>query len=88
MDYTLKEKVDAAKDLVKTFHLERVGFFVISTISVLILIALAVYCFMTKQLSWDVFAALFLPTGGIGLCCGLILKMFTDCLKFLKEEIK
>jgi hypothetical protein len=88
MEYTLKEKVAAAKDLVKTFHLERVGFFVVSTISVLILISLAVYCFINKQLTWDVFAALFLPAGGIGLSCGLILKMFTDCLKFLKEEIK
>ncbi len=88
MEYSLKEKVDAAKELVKTFHLERITFFIIATISVLILIALAVYSFINKQLSWDVFIALLLPSGGIGICCGFILKMFTDCLNFLKQELK
>ena len=88
MEYTLSEKVKASKELVKMFHLERLTFFIISTLSVLIIIALAVYSFMTKQLTWDTFLALFLPAGGISLSCSLILKMFSECLKFLKDELK
>jgi hypothetical protein len=88
MEYTLLEKVKAAKELVKLFHLERITFFVVSTISTIVIIGLGVYSFTTNQITWDTFLALFLPTGGIFFSCGLILKMFSECIKFLKDELK
>ena len=88
MPSTLQEKVSAAKDLVATFHFERITFLITSTLSALILILLATYSYLSKQIGLELFFALFLPTGGITFSCGLVLKMFSDCLNFLKEEIK
>lgn len=84
---TLKERVDAAKELVAIFKIERYLFFIISTISVVALLCIAIYSFLNDKVDNKTFFALFMPTGGISISAGLILRMFSDCLKFLKEEI-
>lgn len=88
MECTLNEKVLAAKELVKIFKPERTTVLFFAVISGLALLALIVYAFFKGPIQWDIVIALFAPCGGIGLCCSRILKMFTDCLNFLKEEIK
>lgn len=88
MSTTLQEKVDAAKVIVKLFNMERIAVFIAATLSILILLLLAIYSFVTGQMDWNVFVGLFIPTGGISFSCALILRMFTKCLKFLQEEVK
>ena len=88
MEYTLKDKIDAAKELVATFKIERYLMFIIATISVLALLFLAIYSFVKGTIDYKTFFALFMPAGGISISAGLILRMFSDCLSFVKEEIK
>lgn len=81
---TLQEKVDAAKELVKTFHKERIAFLIIAIISFSVLLGLAIYTFLNKEMGWKTFSALFLPAGGITYSASQILTMFTKCMKFLE----
>ena len=85
MPTTLRERLDIAKELVGMFQAERITFYLISLVSVIALLTVAIYCFISKNLTSDVFVALFAPAGGITIACGKLLKMFNDCLKFLQD---
>lgn len=86
--YSLNDKVKAAKEMVKVFRPERIAFLIVSIISVLTLIVLSVYAFLQGEIGWEIFAAMFLPAGGITYSASLILGMFTKTLEFLKDELK
>jgi hypothetical protein len=88
MEYSLREKLEVAKELVSTFKPERYLFFIISTISVLALLVISIYSFMKGAIDSKTFFALFAPAGGISISAGLILRMFSNCLEFLKDELK
>lgn len=86
--YTLKEKTEAAKDLVQTFHPERILYMVFAGLSFILLLGLGTYLFMKHELAWQAYLSLFLPTGGVTFCASQILTMFSKCLQFLKDELK
>jgi hypothetical protein len=85
---SLDNKIAAAKEMVRTFRLERIVYVVVGVLSFLTLLGLGIYSYLYDKLDWASFSMLFLPTGVITFTTGRILKMFTDCLEFLKSEIK
>jgi len=79
----LEQSVTAIQSLIATFKMERLFYLAIATVSVVVLVALAVVEFGRDQEgSWKVFA-LFAPAGSIVYMGNRILAMWKDALEFL-----
>lgn len=87
-EYSIKEKLKAAKELVKLFWKERTLFYIVSFLSAIVIIGLAAYTYIKEEISWKTLTTLFIPASGITYASSLILSMFSKTLKFMKDEIK
>lgn len=80
------ELITIIKELVKTFHLERILYSIATTLAFLLLLFCAIYllCIDIKQI--QAIVGMCGSTGVIAFTCGKFLKMWDDAIKLVQQH--
>ena len=89
MSEKIKNTVDAIKELVTLFKMERLVYLIITLISVLVLIAAAISLLIASEERDHTIEimGLFSSTGGIVYSTGRLLKMWSEAMQLIKNVI-
>ena len=81
-----RERLEAIRELLKMFKLERIIYASVSIISFAALITCAVSLLLKDKIAWPELVGIFGSSGFIGLSTARVLRMWSDAIKILFIE--
>ena len=85
-DGDLQGRLDAVKQLIATFRMERYVYLTVAGVSILAFLACAGVMVFRKELAAADIVLLFGSTGGIVVSSGRVLRMWSDTLRFVRAS--
>ena len=83
-----KQRIDAIKQLLKLFKLERTVYLVITVSSLIVLITCAIVLICKSSVGTPELVLLFSSSGGITYSTGRLLRMWSEAIRILEPSVR